>query len=245
MCSRRMSEPGRQVFVAFGKVANPGRAMEGAGEELAPGGPGLGQQVALVGAGTGPFRLNSGNWMRARPELVAALPGRHDLRTLCRDRLEVLLPSFAAGARRWVHGYLDRVEGLVPERAEDDGQVTAPSDRFFAALLPLPLPRVTTVTRAEGKIAATGDGFARLDLAFWDGTCLTGILFGAQNAQSPNELRTLERFAASAGPLFDLQRITGPAGAEALASEMAQRVCDVPGPWFGPYRAEALSRPLP
>lgn len=240
-----MSDPGRHIFIAYGKVANPRRAMEGAGAELAPGGRDLGQQVALVGPGTAAFRLDSGGWLRVTPELAAALTTRRDLRILCRDRLEVLLPAFAARVRRWVHDYLDRVEALVPAGAEDDGQVSAPSDRYFAAPLPIPVPRVTMADRTGKEITASREGFARMDLAFWDGTRLTGILFGGPNAQSPNDLRALESFAEAAGPLFELRRITRPAEAETLADEMARKVCGVPGPWFGPYRAEAFSAPLP
>lgn len=239
-------KPAPDIFLAFGKVSEPLQALAHEGTDIARRGRELGQQVAWIGSGTEPLRLNSPGWLKVAPELIAALSGREGLRLLCRDRLESIIPPFAAQTRRWIAGYLDRIEDRTGKAQEQGDALTRLSDRFFAALLPLPSPHIATVDRIGGKISIQEDEeFVRLDMAFWDGTQLTGIIFGDENESTPAKRKALERLAERARSRFVLHRIASNAASDALARTMVDKVMDANPPWFGPYRADEFSTPLP
>jgi hypothetical protein len=237
------------IFLSYGRVSDSSAARVNEGRLIAARGGGLGRQVALIGARSPAFRLNSPGWLAVAPELAAALDSRSMLRMLCRDRLLAAVPPFAAQTRRIVEAYLDRVEeiaGPPPQRAE---AVTDPSDRYFSALLPLPNAQIQIVTADEDGLQANhGQDPARADLAFWDGTRLTAILTGGAGARLPRQARALEALELAAGGRvivhqagastdFDLDTILP----EAVLKAMAQ----AREPFYGPYRAGEFLAELP
>jgi hypothetical protein len=238
--------PATDFFLAFGKVSDPLQALANEGAEIARDGHGLGQQVAFIGPDSAALRLNSPGWLKVAPELIAALSKREDLRLLCRDRLESIIPPFAAQTRRWIGSYLDRVEGLAGDTRDHGNLLTRPSDRYFAALLPLPSPHIVAAYRANGKVSIDDDAeFVHLDIAFWDGVQLTGVIFGDENASTPEEHKALNRLAERAQSRFVLKRIALNKISDAFAQTQANKILDANQPWYGPYRASEFSKPLP
>lgn len=224
------------LFLCFGKVASPEVARRNEGAELQAAGRALGRQVAYIDTDTPAFRLNSPGWMAPGQELIAALDTRAALRLLCRDRLEALVPGFAPRVREFCRSYLDMIaEHVGPAKDSDD--ICLPGDRFFAALLPLPSPKLAAPETASGWVEA--------DLGFWDGKTLTLIRYGSDAALLP---RQREEFAAlektSMGRVRLLWLPVG-AGPDALPALLIDTAAAVRMPVFGPYRAAAFRAPLP
>ena len=234
------SEPA--LFIAFGKVSDPRIALAREGAEVAAQGGGLGRQVAVIGADMPAVRINTPGWLKVAPEMIAALPERGDLRVLVRDRLRGATPPFAARAGRWIEAYLDRAERAAGEPGEG---ILQPSDRVFAALLPLPAARVLPVDLGAKMREVEGYDFVAFDLAIWDGTRLIGVLFGDESSRPPAVRAALARLETLMGGRVELRWIATPAAEEALAEEMLEAMAAALPPWFGPYRAEGFREPLP
>jgi hypothetical protein len=240
-----MTDP--TLFLAFGKVLDPAAAMAREGNRIAAAGQPLGHQVALVSRDVPAFRINTYGWLAASPTLLAALLDRRGLRLLCRDRIEAILPSFAGVQRRWIGGYLDTLDRLFElDDDSDPERLDRPSDRFFAALLPLPAVTIRPVHVDGAAIVPTGQGGpVAADLAFWDGTRLTAVYFGADNTATPGVRAARAALVDKVAPLVTLRRVTTPADADQLAADMAAVARTQPYPCFGPYRADAFQTPLP
>lgn len=236
---------GPALFLAFGKVSRPLEALAHEGAKVAARGSHLGRQVALIGTGTPAIRLNSPGWLRAPPELIAALPDHAALCLLCRDRLRSITPPFAARASRWIEAYLDQAETDAGP-AGSGTEVIHTSDRMFASLLPLPAPRLVPVHLERQKLRPIqGQAVIPLDLAFWDGTRLTAVLFGGENSTPPALRDALAKMTNLLGARFDLQRITTSQQERDLAAKLLMAARAAPRPWFGPYRAEGFHATLP
>ena len=229
------------IWVAFGKVSDPATAIRNEGAGLAASGAALGRQVARIVPGSPAFRLNSPGWLLPPPELIGALSEHHELRLLCRDRLQAMTPGFAAAARRFVETYLDRAETLALDRTGAAVGLNAPADVFFEILLPLPSPQLVI----SGPGADTDTAPVQLDLAFWDGERLTGVLFGADNTTTPAASRDLDRLCDRLGPTFAVHRLTTPNAREDFVESLLATAFARPAPWFGPYRTEEFRAPLP
>lgn len=234
------SEPA--LFVAFGKVSDPRIALAQEGGEVAAQGGGLGRQVAVIGADMPAVRINAPGWLKVGPEMIAALPERADLRVLVRDRLRGLTPPFAARSGRWIEAYLDRAEAVAGKPGEG---ILQPSDRVFAALLPLPAAHVLPVDLGAKMQTVEGYDFVTFDLAFWDGKQLIGILFGGESSRPPAVRVALARLEALMSGRIALRWIVTPADEASLAEEMLKAMASALPPWFGPYRAEGFREPLP
>ena len=224
------------LFLCFGKVASRDVALDNEGAELAARGGGLGRQVALINTDTPAFCLNSPGWMAPKPELIAAMDSREALRLLCRDRLEALVPGFAPRVREFCQSYLDSVAARIGP-AEDGKDISLPGDRYFAALLPLPCPKLA--------LPEVPSGWVEADLGFWDGNTLTLIRFGGETTLLPREraeFAALEQ--ASNGHLRPLWLPFG-AGPDALPAPLMAVAEKARSPVFGPYRAVAFRAPLP
>lgn len=224
------------LFLCFGKVASPEVAQRNEGAEVRAAGGGLGRQVALIHTKTPAFCLNSPGWMTPGPELIAAMDTRTALRLLCRDRLEALVPSFAPRVLEFCQSYLNAIAERVGP-AKDGDDISMAGDRFFAALLPLPSPKLASSVAAEGWVEA--------DLGFWDGNVLTLVRFGAETTLLPrqrDEFAALEQEAKGHVRLIWLPLGAGP---EALPIPMMSVAEEAKLPVFGPYRATAFRAPLP
>ena len=122
-------------------------------------------------------------------------------------------------------------------RGLDGDEISLPGDRFFAALLPLPSPKL-----ASSKAA---DVWVEADLGFWDGKTLTLIRFGSETTLLPRqraEFAALEKAAAGRVRLLWLPMGAGP---EALPAPLMKTAATSALPVFGPYRAAAFRAPLP
>jgi hypothetical protein len=243
-----LTSDGTLIFLTFGRVSDPSKALVEEGRLVSEGGGGLGRQVALIGPGTDAFRLNTPGWLALPPELASAMDSRAMLRTLCRDRLVAALPPFAAKGGRMVETYLDRVAELAgppPERLDD---LTHPSDRFFAALLPMSNVHIQPVTIASGRPEPeAGSQAFRSDLAFWDGSVLRAFQFGGQRTLLPRQIRALGALRERLGQRFNLQDLDLAAGFDAreLPEPVYAAMEKGTGPFFGPYRARGFSAELP
>lgn len=234
------------LFLSFGKVSLPLQAMEQEGRRIARTGQPLGHQVAVVSGGTPAFRFSTPGWLGASPALIAALPDRPGLRLLCRDRLEAIVPAFAAAQRRWMARYLDRLEELYPLEGDEGDPLNRPSDRFFAALLPLPAVSLLPVTaRGDAFIPVDPGDFVAADLAFWDGARLTAVFFGDVNTASPRAREELTNLINAAEPMLVVRRVTATAEADRLIDDILLMIDAQPHSRFGPYRAAAFQTPLP
>lgn len=243
-----MSADGTLIFLSFGRVSDPSKALSEEGRLVFERGGGLGRQVALIGSDTEAFRLNTPGWLALPPELASAMDSRAMLRTLCRDRLVAALPPFVAKGRRIVEDYLDRVSRLAgPPPQRLDG-LTHPSDRFFAALLPMSNVHIQPVTIASGRPEPdAGYSAFRTDLAFWDGKALRAFQFGGQGTLLPRQVRALDALRERLGPKFILQDLDLAAGfdAQMLPEPVYAAMENAEGPFFGPYRAREFAAGLP
>lgn len=244
-----MSTDAPLIFLSFGRVSDADTARREEGRLVAAKGGGLGRQVALVAPDTPAFRLNTPGWLVAAPELIMALDSRAMLRTLCRDRLLAAVPPFSARTRRVVEAYLDRIGELAGEPPDKPDGVTDPTDRYFSALLPMPNAHIQPVrTGRDGLAAAGGQEPVRVDLAFWDGSTLTAIVFGGAGSRLPRQSRALAALKDALGPRLALHEIDG-ITRSGLDGIVPQHVLDVvigsAGPVYGPYRAPEFSLELP
>jgi hypothetical protein len=238
-----------QIFLSYGRVSDSSSARAKEGRLIAARGGGLGRQVALIGAKTPAFRLNSPGWLAVAPELAAALDSRAMLRTLCRDRLMAATPAFAAYTRRVVEAYLERIGDLAGPPPEQVETVTDPSDRFFAALLPMPNAHIQPVTVEEGGLVpVAGHDPVRVDLAFWDGRTVTAINFGGAGSRLPRQARALTALEQALGGRISVHEISDMARLdldtilpEAVFAEMKAMT----GVVFGPFRAAEFQAALP
>ncbi len=237
------------IFLSFGRVSDASAARAAEGKLVASRGGGLGRQVALFGAQTPAFRLNSRGWMTVAPGLVAALDTRAKLRMLCRDRLMAASPPFAARARRVVAAYLDRAEQLAGPPPERPEAVTHPTDRFFETLLPMPNAHVQPVTAAGSELVpVAGHNPVRVDLAFWDGETLHAILFGGAGSRMPQQARALAGLKQALAERISIRDIEG-SGQFDLETILPKTVFAAPDGKsaliYGPYRAPEFHVDLP
>lgn len=233
------------LFLAFGKVSRPLEALAHEGAKVAARGSHLGRQVAIIDTDTPAIRLNSPGWLRAPPELIAALPDHAALCLLCRDRLRSITPPFAARTSRWIEAYLDEAE-TDSGPAGSGTEVIHASDRMFASLLPLPAPRMIPVHfEHQEPRPIQGQAVIPLDLAFWDGARLTGVLFGGENSTPPALRDALANMKNLLGARFDLLRITTSQQERDLAAKLLISARSAPRPWFGPYRVGGFHAKLP
>lgn len=224
------------TFFCFGKVASPEVARLNEGAELSATEGGLGRQVALIKTQTPAFRLNSSGWMAPGPELISALDTRAALRLLCRDRLEASIPSFAPRVREFCGAYLDAVAARAGPAVEGR-EVSLPGDRYFAALLPFPCPKLAVPESETGWVTA--------DLGFWDGTDLTLVRFGSDATVLPRQRAELAALETAAGRRIRLHWLPLGASPEVLPPSVLASVEEARFPVFGPYRAPAFRAPLP
>lgn len=229
------------VWVAFGKVSDPITAIRNEGATLAATGAPLGRQVARIVPGTPAFRLNSPGWMSPPPDLIGALSERHELRLLCRDRLQAMTPGFAAAAHRFIEGYLTGGETLALARADDTLGLNAVADVFFETLLPLPSPQI--LISEHGTHGDTAP--VQCDLVLWDGQHIDGLFFGDQNTMTPAAGRALNELRERLGSAIKIHRLTTPKAREDFAENLLATAFARPAPWFGPYRAEEFRAALP
>lgn len=225
-----------ELFLCFGKVASPDVAERNEGAELRATGGGLARQVALIKKSTPAFRINSPGWMVPGPEMIAAMDTRAALRLLCRDRLEAIVPSFAPRVREFCAIYLDAIADRTGD-AEEGADISLPGDRFFAALLPLPCPKLASPEAAEGWVEA--------DLGFWDGERLTLIRFGNETSLLPRQRAEFDAVEQAAEGRLRLLWLPLGAGPEALPAPLMAFAEQAELPVFGPYRAAAFRAPLP
>lgn len=243
-----MNADGMRIFLTFGRVSDPSKALTEEGRLVFERGGGLGRQVALIASDTEAFRLNTPGWLALPPELASAMDSRAMLRTLCRDRLVAALPPFAAKAGRMIEAYLDRVGELAGPPPERPGDLTHPSDRYFAALLPMANVHVQPVATASGRPEPdAGCQAFRTDLAFWDGKVLRAFQFGGQGTLLPRQIRALGALRERLGSGFSLQELDPAAGFDArqLPEPIYAAMANAPGPFFGPYRASGFAYGLP
>ena len=225
-----------EYFLSFGKVVSPEATRQNEGAEVSAAGGGLGRQMALITAKTPAFCLNSPGWMMPGPELIAAMDSRADLHLLCHDRIKAMVPAFAPRVREFCQSYLNAIEFQIGP-AEDGDSISLPCDRFFAALLPLPCPKIATPHAAGGWVEA--------DLGFWDGGRLTLIRFGSDTAILPRQRAEIAALEASAQSLVRLLWRPLGAGPEAIPKSLMTVAENAKLPVFGPYRAPSFRMPLP
>ena len=223
-------------FLCFGKVASPELAWRNEGAQLRAAARTLGRQVALIDEDTPPLRLHSPGWMAPGPELIAALDTRAALRLLCHDRLEALVPGFAPRVREFCRSYLDEIARRVGP-AEEGDEVCLPGDRFFAALLPLPSPKLASTDAASGWVEA--------DLGFWDGRALTLIRFGSVTGLLPRQRQEFAALQEASEGQVRLLWLPLGAAPDALPAHLMDTAAAAPLPVFGPYRAAAFRSCLP
>ena len=84
-----------------------------------------------------------------------------------------------------------------------------------------------------------------LDLAFWDGTQLVGVLFAGESSRLPAARTDLARLQELMGERPVLRWIVAPAEEAALSEKMLESMASTLPPWFGPYRAEGFGERLP
>ena len=225
------------LFLCFGKVASADVARQNEGADILARGGGLGRQVAAINDTTPAFCLNSPGWMTPGPELIAAMDTRNALRLLCRDRLEALVPGFAPRVREFCTAYLDAIADRVGAAEEDAANLSIPGDRFFAALLPLPCPKLAAPETASGWVEA--------DFAFWDGEALTLIRFGNETSLLPRQRSEFTRLTEAHKGHLNMLWLPLNAGPVSLPPSILARAEQTPLPIFGPYRAPAFQAPLP
>ena len=225
-----------EFFLCFGKVASPEVARRNEGTDVRNAGGGIGRQVALIGANMPALRLNSPGWMAPGPELIAAMDTRAALRLLCRDRLDALVPGFAPRVREFCQSYLDAVALRTGPAAEGDN-IALPGDRYFAALLPLPCPKLAWPNAAEGWVEA--------DLGFWDGKALTLIRFGSDTLLLPRQRAELIELEQATGGRLRVLWLPFGAGPDALPGPLMATADAAQLPVLGPYRAREFRAPLP
>ena len=244
-----MNSDAPQIFLSYGRVSDSSSARAKEGRLIAARGGGLGRQVALIGPHSPAFRLNSPGWLAVAPELAAALDGRAMLRTLCRDRLMAATPAFAAHTRRAVEAYLDRIGDLAGPAPEQVETVDHPSDRFFAALLPMPNAQLQPVTVADDELnPIAGQEPVRVDLAFWDGEKLIAILFGGSGARLPRHARSLAALRQVLGARIAIHEVEGSAGLDldaVVPATVFAALDAASAPICGPYRAPEFRMELP
>ncbi len=172
---------GGSVQIAFGKRRQPG------GDTVA-----LRSGHAVIVPGAPAICLNSPGWLTPPPELVMAIQTRALLRDLCRDGLAALTSGFSAAAQRATQRYLADLEGRFPVPVEPPFPLFHDADRFFAALLPMPAPKIAL----EAETA--GGSHAEADLAFWNGRMLTLVSFGDAGQYTPRQNRARDELSARA-----------------------------------------------
>jgi len=170
--------------IAFGKRRVPG------GEAVA-----LRSGHAVISEGAPAICLNSSGWLTPPPDLIMAMQDRRLLRELCRDGLAALTLGFSAAAQRATHRYLEALEAQFPAPLEPPFDLFHPSDRFFAALLPMPAPRIA-LAGGDGRLSQSD--VAEADLAFWDGQGLVLISFGDGAQYTPRQRKAREGLVALA-----------------------------------------------
>jgi hypothetical protein len=211
-------------------------------------GGGMGRQVALMHEGTEALRLNTPGWMEPPPELIVSLPDRASLRLLCRDRLQSIVPSFSASARSFILAYFDYLAARLdplPHVGEDC--ITHPSDRYFAALLPLPNVYVAPVSLESAQpVVMQGHDFIHFDLGFWDGETFTGIFFGSPSKLTPRRKNSLDQLMKSLSPRLQVLWVdqNGAAQPDNMPPAIIDAWKTAKPPWFGPYRAAGFRQDL-
>lgn len=238
---------GSRLFLTFGRVTRPEAALAEEGFAVAAAGRAIGVGVALVGDTTPALRLNTPGAMRVPPELAAVLDTRAGLRRLCEDRLMGGLAPFAADARRFVAAYLvaiARLAGPAPEGTP----LFDPADRYFAALKPLGTATCLAVTGEGVPLPLPGAALAEADVALWDGKTLRLVLLGASQRLLPRKARALAALEAAEGErikVMTLSGMSGEAAVEAVLADIGEAALFGRPPYWGPYRAEALTHRLP
>ena len=169
---------GRALQIAFGKRRIPG------GDAVA-----LRSGHAVISQDTPAICLNSPGWLTPPPDLIMAMQSRALLRELCRDGLAALTNGFSAAPQRATQRYLEDLDARFPVPKEPPFALFEASDRFFAALLPMPAPKI---------VIEAGETPAEADLAVWDGQQLTLISFGDEGQYTPRQRTARDDLVARA-----------------------------------------------
>jgi hypothetical protein len=218
---------GASLQIAFGKRRVPG------GDTVA-----LSSGHAVIVQGTPAICLNSPGWLTPPPDLIMAMQTRALLRRLCHDGLAALTSGFSAAAQRATRRYLEDLDARFPTPTEPPYSLFHDSDRFFAAMLPMPAPKIAI---QQGKIL--GETRAEADLALWDGQHLTLISFGEEGQYTPRQRQARDDLVAlSPVPVrlhaAPLQRDV-PLD-EIFPADILTWATDAPLPVLGPIRLSAF-----
>lgn len=237
---------GTVVLATYGKVRSPEKAWDPVGRTLAADG-GLWRGVAVIRDGTDAFRLNSPGWLTTPPELVRTLRDRRALRLLCLDGALSMTAAFSAAARNTIKRYFAYLEDDLPLGGEETVELEEPSDRFFAALLPLSGAKLLVVDEGSREILAE-PMIAGADLIFWTGRRLEMIRFGDVSSATPQVRAALDTLAERSPVPLRLHWAPTSRSAsleEILPGEVLVAHRSARQPWYGPYRVNSFREPLP
>ena len=191
--SEKLGSP--NLFLVYGLTQNPEtvrQALLRGDEEVRT----LSNRYALIGPDTPPFRLSSGGWVDIPPEAAASIPSMEDVFRSCRERILHQISPFAKPARLFLDRYFDFVDHQVTVHADclgpqmEDGDIFTARDWLFSAWLPLPQVRLLLDEGGGDGVTPT---YAEIDVVFWLGSRLLGIVVEGSGMLSKSRLRRLDR----------------------------------------------------
>ncbi|MFY0615238.1 MAG: hypothetical protein JXQ99_27160 [Hyphomicrobiaceae bacterium] len=198
------TDPGSLII--YGQVIDPGRVYAALKEQQGPASS-LTRQYALVTDQMPGLRLSSSGWMLLPLDQRMMLSTIDELFLLCREKVMQGAPQFARPMRQFLESYLDAIAAAIDvnnelQNAPDDEIYTA-IDWIFSSWLPLPNAHILLPSDDDSQTPE----FAKVDVAFWQGARIVGVVIDGSSTPLKSERRKLDYLCAH-HPHFDLVRLT-------------------------------------
>ncbi len=198
------TDPGSLII--YGQVLDPGRVYAALQEQQGPAPP-LTRQYALLTDQTPGLRLSSSGWMLLPLDQRMMLSTIDELFLLCREKVMQGAPQFARPMRQFLESYLDAIAAAVDVNNElqnaPDSEIYTAKDWVFSSWLPLPNAHILL----PSEYGSQSPEFAKLDVAFWQGGRIVGVVIEGSGTPLKSERRKLDYLCAH-HPHFDLVRLT-------------------------------------